>query len=94
VAPDDPDARYAGVLLWRALVDERALPDGVARPRSGEPSREVYAGPCRFQPNGAGVAATPIPALSLIERMSVERAPVTAFAPAARPPAPSAPSGL
>ena len=34
-----------------------------------------------FQPNGAGVIATPIPALSLIERMSVERAPVTAFAP-------------
>jgi chromosome partitioning protein len=28
-----------------------------------------------------GVAVTPIPALSLIERMSVERAPVTAFAP-------------
>ena len=28
-----------------------------------------------------GVAATPIPALSLIERMAVERAPVTAFAP-------------
>jgi chromosome partitioning protein len=28
-----------------------------------------------------GVAATPIPALSIIERMSVERAPVTAFAP-------------
>ncbi len=27
------------------------------------------------------IAATPIPALSLIERMSVERAPVTAFAP-------------
>ena len=27
------------------------------------------------------VAATAIPALSLIERMSVERAPVTAFAP-------------
>ena len=27
------------------------------------------------------MAATPIPALSLIERMSVERAPVTAFAP-------------
>ena len=27
------------------------------------------------------VAATPIPALSLIERMSVERAPVTVFAP-------------
>jgi cellulose biosynthesis protein BcsQ len=29
----------------------------------------------------SGVSATPIPALSLIERMSVERAPVTAFAP-------------
>jgi chromosome partitioning protein len=29
----------------------------------------------------SGVAVTPIPALSLIERMSVERAPVTAFAP-------------
>jgi cellulose biosynthesis protein BcsQ len=29
----------------------------------------------------SGVAATAIPALSLIERMSVERAPVTAFAP-------------
>ena len=48
VAPDDPDARYAGVLLWRALVDEQALPDGVARPRSGEPSLEVYAGPYRL----------------------------------------------
>jgi 2-polyprenyl-6-methoxyphenol hydroxylase-like FAD-dependent oxidoreductase len=48
VAPDDPDARYAGVLLWRALVDEQALPDGVARLRSGEPSREVYAGPYRL----------------------------------------------
>jgi 2-polyprenyl-6-methoxyphenol hydroxylase-like FAD-dependent oxidoreductase len=48
VAPDDPDARYAGVLLWRALVDERALPDGVARLRAGEPSREVYAGPYRL----------------------------------------------
>ena len=41
----------------------------------------------------SGVAATPIPALSLIERMSVERAPVTAFAPRSRPPAPTAPSG-
>ena len=29
----------------------------------------------------SGVAATPIPSLSLIERMAVERAPVTAFAP-------------
>lgn len=48
LAPDDPDARYAGVLLWRALVDERALPGGVVRPRPGEPSREVYAGPYRL----------------------------------------------
>jgi 2-polyprenyl-6-methoxyphenol hydroxylase-like FAD-dependent oxidoreductase len=48
VAPDDPDARYAGVVLWRALVDEQALPDGVMRPRSREPSREVYAGPYRL----------------------------------------------
>jgi 2-polyprenyl-6-methoxyphenol hydroxylase-like FAD-dependent oxidoreductase len=48
VAPDDPDARYAGVLLWRTLVAEQALPDGVARLRSGEPSREVYAGPYRL----------------------------------------------
>ncbi len=48
VAPDDPDARYAGVLLWRTMVDERALPDGVPRLRSGEPSREVYAGPYRL----------------------------------------------
>jgi 2-polyprenyl-6-methoxyphenol hydroxylase-like FAD-dependent oxidoreductase len=47
LAPDDPDARYAGVLLWRALVDERALPGGVG-PRPGEPSREVYAGPYRL----------------------------------------------
>jgi 2-polyprenyl-6-methoxyphenol hydroxylase-like FAD-dependent oxidoreductase len=48
VAPDDPDARYAGVLLWRALVDEQALPEGVSRPRPSEPSREVYAGPYRL----------------------------------------------
>ncbi len=48
VAPDDPDARYARVVLWRALVDEQALPDGVRRPRSREPSREVYAGPYRL----------------------------------------------
>jgi chromosome partitioning protein len=34
-----------------------------------------------LQSERPGVAATPIPALSMIERMSVERAPVTAFAP-------------
>jgi 2-polyprenyl-6-methoxyphenol hydroxylase-like FAD-dependent oxidoreductase len=66
VAPDGPDARYAGVLLWRALVDEQALPDGVARPGSGEPSREVYAGPYRvvtyLVPGAAGetVFGTPV----------------------------------
>ena len=48
VAPDEPDARYAGVLLWRTLVDERALPDGAARLPAGEPSREIYAGPYRL----------------------------------------------
>jgi 2-polyprenyl-6-methoxyphenol hydroxylase-like FAD-dependent oxidoreductase len=48
VDPDFPDARYAGVLLWRSLVDERALPAGVALPGAGEPSRELYAGPYRL----------------------------------------------
>ena len=47
VAPDDPAARYAGVLLWRP--GRRAGPAGRrGRPRSGEPSREVYAGPYRL----------------------------------------------
>ena len=70
LAPDDPDARYAGVLLWRALVDERALPDGVARPRSGEPSREVYAGPYRLVtylvPGAAGQTGTGHRRLNLV----------------------------
>jgi 2-polyprenyl-6-methoxyphenol hydroxylase-like FAD-dependent oxidoreductase len=48
VAPGEPDARYAGVVLWRALVAEQDLPKGVARPRPDEPSREVYAGPYRL----------------------------------------------
>ncbi|MFZ0191862.1 MAG: FAD-dependent monooxygenase [Streptosporangiaceae bacterium] len=48
VAPESPDARYAGVLLWRCLVDEQAMPGAVALPRAGEPSREVYAGPYRL----------------------------------------------
>ena len=34
-----------------------------------------------LQAERPGLAATPIPALSMIERMSVERAPVSAFAP-------------
>jgi 2-polyprenyl-6-methoxyphenol hydroxylase-like FAD-dependent oxidoreductase len=48
VDPEFPDARYAGVLLWRTLVDEQAMPDGVELPDAGEPSREVYAGPYRL----------------------------------------------
>jgi 2-polyprenyl-6-methoxyphenol hydroxylase-like FAD-dependent oxidoreductase len=42
------EARYAGVLLWRTLVDEQAMPPNVALPRAGEPAREVYAGPYRL----------------------------------------------
>jgi 2-polyprenyl-6-methoxyphenol hydroxylase-like FAD-dependent oxidoreductase len=48
VDPQFPDARYAGVLLWRTLVDEQAMPDGVELPDDGEPSRELYAGPYRL----------------------------------------------
>ena len=70
VAPDDPDARYAGVLLWRALVDERALPDGVARLPAGQPSREVYAGPYRLVtylvPGAAGAAGVGHRRLNLV----------------------------
>src|ERR1700728_3980846 len=32
VDPERPDARYAGVLLWRTLVDEGVLPPEVALP--------------------------------------------------------------
>jgi 2-polyprenyl-6-methoxyphenol hydroxylase-like FAD-dependent oxidoreductase len=48
VDPEHPDARYAGVLLWRTLVDERLLPAAIDRPPEGEPSREMYAGPYRL----------------------------------------------
>ncbi len=48
VDPAHPDARYAGVLLWRTLVDEQAIPRAVALPAAGEPAREVYAGPYRL----------------------------------------------
>jgi 2-polyprenyl-6-methoxyphenol hydroxylase-like FAD-dependent oxidoreductase len=48
VDPAHPDGRYAGVLLWRTLVDERAMPPAVALPPAGEPAREVYAGPYRL----------------------------------------------
>jgi 2-polyprenyl-6-methoxyphenol hydroxylase-like FAD-dependent oxidoreductase len=48
VDPGHPAARYAGVLLWRTLVDEDVMPRGVELPRAGEPAREVYAGPYRL----------------------------------------------
>jgi 2-polyprenyl-6-methoxyphenol hydroxylase-like FAD-dependent oxidoreductase len=48
VAPDNPAARYAGVLLWRALVGEQDMPPAVSLPAAGEPGREVYAGPYRL----------------------------------------------
>jgi len=48
VDPERPDGRYAGVLLWRAMVDEQAMPGGVRLPPAREPAREVYAGPCRL----------------------------------------------
>jgi 2-polyprenyl-6-methoxyphenol hydroxylase-like FAD-dependent oxidoreductase len=48
VDPGHPTARYAGVLLWRALVDEQAMPPGVRLPPAGEPAREVYAGAYRL----------------------------------------------
>jgi 2-polyprenyl-6-methoxyphenol hydroxylase-like FAD-dependent oxidoreductase len=48
VDPEHHGARYAGVLLWRSMVDEQAMPAGVALPAAGEPSREVYAGPYRL----------------------------------------------
>ncbi len=48
VDPAFPDARYAGVLLWRTLVDEQAMPHSVELPEDREPSRELYAGPYRL----------------------------------------------
>jgi 2-polyprenyl-6-methoxyphenol hydroxylase-like FAD-dependent oxidoreductase len=48
VDPAHPDAAYAGVLLWRALVGERAMPGDIALPQAGEPARAVYAGPYRL----------------------------------------------
>jgi 2-polyprenyl-6-methoxyphenol hydroxylase-like FAD-dependent oxidoreductase len=70
VAPDDPDARYAGVLLWRALVDEQALPKEVALPSADEPSRELYVGPYRLVtylvPGAAGQAAVGQRRLNLV----------------------------
>jgi len=70
VAPDAPDARYAGVLLWRTMVAEQALRDGAPKLRSGEPSREVYAGPYRLVtylvPGAAGETGTGHRRLNLV----------------------------
>ena len=61
VEPEFPDARYAGVLLWRTLVDEQAMPAAVALPSPRELSREIYAGPYRLVtylvPGAAGETA-------------------------------------
>jgi 2-polyprenyl-6-methoxyphenol hydroxylase-like FAD-dependent oxidoreductase len=58
------------VLLWRTLVDEQALPAGVALPGAGEPSREVYAGPYRLVtylvPGAAGQTAVGHRRLNLV----------------------------
>jgi 2-polyprenyl-6-methoxyphenol hydroxylase-like FAD-dependent oxidoreductase len=48
VDPERPEGRYAGVLLWRAMVDEQAMPPEVDLPEAGEPAREVYAGQYRL----------------------------------------------
>ena len=48
VDPAHPSARYAGVLLWRTLVDEQVMPPAVVLPEMGEPAREMYAGPYRL----------------------------------------------
>jgi len=70
VDPEHPDARYAGVLLWRCLVDERAMPGAVTLPRAREPSREVYAGPYRLVtylvPGAAGETAVGHRRLNLV----------------------------
>ena len=70
VDPEHPDARYAGVLLWRTLVAESALPPEVALPADGEPSREMYAGPYRLVtylvPGSAGETAVGHRRLNLV----------------------------
>jgi 2-polyprenyl-6-methoxyphenol hydroxylase-like FAD-dependent oxidoreductase len=70
VDPERPDARYAGVLLWRCLVDEQAMPGAVTLPAAREPSREVYAGPYRLVtylvPGAAGETAVGHRRLNLV----------------------------
>ncbi len=48
VSPDRPDAVYAGIVLWRAMVPEADLRAAIPRLRPDEPSREYYSGPYRL----------------------------------------------
>jgi 2-polyprenyl-6-methoxyphenol hydroxylase-like FAD-dependent oxidoreductase len=48
VAPERPDAVYAGYLLWRAMVPEADLSAEVIQLPANEPSREYYSGPYRL----------------------------------------------
>ncbi len=48
VSPEQPDAVYAGVLLWRAMVEESDLPSAAPRLSAHEPSREYYSGSYRL----------------------------------------------
>jgi 2-polyprenyl-6-methoxyphenol hydroxylase-like FAD-dependent oxidoreductase len=61
VDPERPAARYAGFVLWRAMVGEDALAGAAQLPGPSEPSRELYAGPYRLVtylvPGPAGQAA-------------------------------------
>jgi 2-polyprenyl-6-methoxyphenol hydroxylase-like FAD-dependent oxidoreductase len=70
VDPEHASARYAGVLLWRTLVDESVLPRSVALPPDGDPSREMYAGPYRLVtylvPGSAGETAVGHRRLNLV----------------------------
>lgn len=48
VSPERPEAVYAGILLWRAMLAEAELPSSVPWLRPDEPSREYYSGPYRL----------------------------------------------
>ena len=48
VSPEQPDALYAGVLLWRAMVDECDLPTTLPILSRHEPCREYYSDPYRL----------------------------------------------
>jgi 2-polyprenyl-6-methoxyphenol hydroxylase-like FAD-dependent oxidoreductase len=48
VDPTHPSARYAGFILWRAMVAENALGHVPRLPGPSEPSRELFAGPYRL----------------------------------------------